>query len=281
MGILHAEALEHGLVPVRPPIVVGVAVEADLRAVLHERAVAPGEHAQRNGEPVGKHAGRGRLPAKRFVDHEHLVAATGGEEIPRGIWAFVGVERIFDGRRGPEPAPGVERQRHELAIGIARRLALGEHEFGREPFGKREPLRLLRGREGPGLQGVGPLRRLRRGRKRMDGDIFDLHERLAAAVHLNPDVAIGRNRGVGLAVFDRWHAVDPRANLLPFGPNLVFVPVVRLDRRFERLRVDGAGKHLVAAGLIVELAPPARARIDLIALHLARFRHAKAANLDT
>ena len=53
--ILHAEAIQHGFEAVGPTVAIGVAIQPDLGAVLHEGAVAIGQHAERNREPFGKH----------------------------------------------------------------------------------------------------------------------------------------------------------------------------------------------------------------------------------
>ena len=138
MRILQPETLEHGLVLVGLAVAIGIPIEPDLGAVLHKRPVTRRQHAQRHREARGEHPRRRRLRGPRIVDHEHLVAATRGEEPPCGLRVLVGIDRVFDRRRRPEPATAVEGERHEFAVGIPRVFALGEDEFGGEAVGEGE-----------------------------------------------------------------------------------------------------------------------------------------------
>ena len=150
MGILDAEPLEDGLVAVGAAVAIAVAIEPDFGSVLHERAVASRQHSQRHRQAFGKHPGRGRSCGPGVVDHEHLVAAACGKQPPCGFSVLVGVDRVFQRRRRPEPAAGVEGQGHELAVGIARVFTLREHEFGGEAVGEGEVASFILGRERSG-----------------------------------------------------------------------------------------------------------------------------------
>ena len=134
--ILHAEALEHGFVPVGAAVAIRVAVEANLGAMLHERAVAIRQHAERDREAGGKHARLARLLRPRLVDHEHLVAAAGRKENTGSLGCFVAIDGIFERGRRPQPAVGIERQGDEFPVGIRGIGALGQDQFGAEPVGQ-------------------------------------------------------------------------------------------------------------------------------------------------
>ena len=150
VGILDAKPLEDGLVAVGAAVTIAIAIKPDFGSVLHERAVARRHYTQRHCQAFGEYSGRGRSSGPGVVDHEHLVAAACGKQPPCGFGVLVGVDRVFQRRRRPEPAAGVEGQGHELAVGIARVFALREHEFGGEAVGEGEVASFILGRERSG-----------------------------------------------------------------------------------------------------------------------------------
>ena len=279
--ILHPKSLEHCFVPIGAAVAIRIAIEADLRAILHERAVAPGQHAERDREPLCKHARLPGLLRPRLVEHEHLVVAAVRIERASGLGCLVSVDGIVERGRRPQPPVGIKGKGDELAVWIRGVGALFEHELGGEARGEREVLGFVRSRE---RLGGGRSRRgrsaHRRTRQAADRDVLDLDLRLAAAVHLEADLAVERDRRVGLDIVERGHAVDPRPDRRPLGHDSVVVPVVFLDCSSEGLRVLRLADHLVASRFVVELAPPAGAGIDLVAPHLVRIGHAHAADLD-
>ena len=88
----------------------------------------------------------------------------------------------------------------------------------------------------------------RRAGQFFDGDVLHLHERLAAAVDLDADLARLHDLRIGLGVVDALHAIDPRGDARAVGADDVFVPVVLLEHRTERLHVR-LRHHLVAPRL--------------------------------
>ena len=108
-----------------------------------------------------------------------------------------------------------------------------------------------------------------RGGQFFDGNVFDLHEANAAAVHLRGDVAIERDVGVGFGVVHAVDAIDPGLDARAFGTDAVFVPTEDIDGLVERGLLLGRGcpDDFVAAVLVVNFAEPSRAAIDLITAH--------------
>ena len=85
---------------------------------------------------------------------------------------------------------------------------------------------------------------------------------------------------IRLGVVHALHAIDPRLDAPPVGADDVFVPVVALDDRVERLHVR-LGHQFVATRFVVDRAVPARlAVVALVAGHLGIIRHALAADLE-
>jgi len=98
-------------------------------------------------------------------------------------------------------------------------------------------------------------------------------------VHLQADPAVERNRGILLGVVEGRDAVDPRLDPRPLGADPILVPVVRPHARCSP-GIDRFGDHLLAARLVVQLAPPLVAGVHLVADHLVALGSADAANLD-
>ena len=127
-----------------------------------------------------------------------------------------------------------------------------------------------------------PRGRTRRGGQFFNRHVFDLHEADATAVHLRGDVAVKRDVGIGLRVVHAMHAIDPGLNTRPFRADAILIPAEDVDSLVQRglLLRRGCPDDFVAAMLVVDLAEPARAAIDLIAAHRAAFGP-HTANLDT
>ena len=127
---------------------IGVAVEADIGAVLDEGTVLVGLDAKGHDETVGKDARRrgdggaaGRGRGVRIIEYDDLVAAAGGEErVGRGF-LFVAVDRVFERGHRPHPHTGVPRKADEFTEAGG----LGDDEFGDEAGWKREREALLLG----------------------------------------------------------------------------------------------------------------------------------------
>ena len=98
-------------------------------------------------------------------------------------------------------------------------------------------------------------------------------------MHLDADLAVGRDVRLGLDVIERRHAVDPAADAVALGDDAVLVPFAFLHGGEHGGGVLRVRDDLVAAALVVELAVPALAVVDLIAAHLGAVRHAHAAHL--
>ena len=69
----------------------------------------------------------------------------------------------------------------------------------------------------------------------LNGDVLVPGLRLAAAVDLQADQAVARNLRVGLGVVDGLTAVDREADPRTLGPDLVVVPVARLENLLDHL----------------------------------------------
>src|SRR5687768_7119393 len=113
-----------------------------------------------------------------------------------------------------------------------------------------------------------------------DGNVLELHQRLAAAMDLQADLPFQRNLRVLFGVVAAGDAIDPDADPRALRHDAVVVPVIFLQRGGERLFVRGVRDHPVPAALVVDFSPPAGARIALIAGHFAVVRHTLAADLD-
>ena len=148
VGVLRAETGEDNVVTVGAAVGIGVAVEADIGAVLDEGTVFVRLHAEGHDETVGEDAGwsgdggaAGRGRGVRIIEYDDLVAAAGGEErVGRGF-LFVAVDRVFERGHRPHPHTGVPRKADEFA----ETGGLGDDEFGDEAGWKREREALLLG----------------------------------------------------------------------------------------------------------------------------------------
>ena len=250
--------------------------------MLNIDAVLVGQDAEGNGQTVGEHARILRAGRERRVPHEHFVPGLTGIEFPGHGRAFVCVHRIFQRGHAPHPAMQVPIHRDEFADAFG--FAGDEFDFktGREREGGLFFCRRQRG-------GFGALLRLRsateyfpwwRGREFFDGDVLHLHERLAAAVDLDAELAPIGDGGVSLGEVRAHDAVKPGGDARTVGADDVFVPVIALDHRAERLHVRRR-QHLVAARLVVKGAPPGWvAIVALVASHLGGIGDALAADLD-
>ena len=165
--VLRAEAREHHFVAVGPTVAVGVAVKADVGAVLDQRSVAEGLHAERHHEAVREDPRRSRRRRVRFIEDEHPVTAAAGEERVGLRLVLVGVDRVFERGHRPEAHPGVPRETDELAR--ARGFGGDELHFEAPRYAKRGPL-LLGGKRFRGDGVVADVAAgLRRGRRGLGG----------------------------------------------------------------------------------------------------------------
>jgi hypothetical protein len=335
MRVLRAKTGEDDVVRVGAAVVIRVPVKTDVRAVLHEDAVLPRQDAERHDEVVGKDAGLAgqatRIPIVRGRDsrglsfrgvnvviHQHLVAATLGEERVGGRLVLVRIHRILERGHRPHPARRVEGDGHELADA----LLLGGNQLDLESLrhGERPPLLLRRERARLDAKLRGGLVRWRSGRRRggrlcallrrrpgrwrrqfprrvhaaqrfprrsagcgrqfLDGDVLELDQAHAAAVDLHGDLAIERDVLAVLGEVGRRHAVDPDADARALGADAVFVPAVNVHDLVECGLVERLGDDAVAAEFVVDLAEPALAAVDLVAAHVMPAGHAHAADLD-
>src|SRR5215204_40736 len=111
--------------------------------------------------------------------------------------------------------------------------------------------------------------RLRRSLQLLDSDVLVPSLDLAAAVGLQADQPIARDRRVGLGVVDRLPAVDRQPDSRPFRADLIVVPIAALQDLVDQLRL-GRDECLVTPRLVIEAAPVLVAEIRLIADHLVR-----------
>src|SRR5262249_4859631 len=122
---------------------------------------------------------------------------------------------------------------------------------------------------------VSPGRRRRRGGllgDDLEANVLEADFGLASGVELaGEETAPGAGR---LVEVDTEVAVDVGADLGAVRHDFVEVPVVELDELLARL-----GPEQSAAILLVKLAPPARAHVGLVSLHLA-VRQGGAPELD-
>ena len=298
MRILHPEAREQHLAPVGLAVAVGVTEEGHVMAVLDDRAILVRQDAFGNRQALGEGARLAYAGLERLVEDDHLVAGLGLIERLGRRRVLVGIDRVFERGAGPSPALLVEDQHDELAeVGGL----LGE-ELDLETRGQLEELLLLFGGPadaldvivarvalgGSGLGRLGlllrrlhlvPGQRAGRGGQLLDRDVLRLHLGHAAGVDLDADLAVGGDIRLGLEIIERRDAVDPAADAIALGEDTVLVPLAFLHGGEHRGRILRVGDDLVATALVVELAVPALAVIDLVAAHLGTVRDAYAAHL--
>ena len=296
--ILDAEAGQQDLALIGLAVAVGVAKEDDVVAVLDDRAVLIRQDTFRDRQPIGEGARLADARLERLIKEDDLVAGLGLIKRLGGGGVLVGVDRVFQRGAGPRPALLVEDQHDELTeVGGL----LGE-ELDLETLGQLEQLLLLLGgathalhiivaRVLAGSRRLGELRLLHGGlhlvpRERTGGrrqffnrDVLSLDHRHATRVDLEADLAVGGDVRRGLDVIQRGHAVDPAADAIPFRKDAILVPLAFLDGGEDRGGILGFGDDLVTTALVVDLAIPALAVVDLIAAHLGAVRHADAADL--
>ena len=296
--VLHAETRQQDVTLVGLAVAVSVAKEHDIMAVLDDRAVLVRQDAFGDRQTVGKGARLADARLERLVKDDDLIAGLGLIKRLGGGGVLVGVDRVFQRGAGPRPALLVEDQHDELTeVG---RL-LGE-ELYLETFRQLEKLLLLFGgaahslhivvaRVLAGGRRLGGLRLLRdglhlipgeraRGRRQLfDRNVLGLDHRHAAGVDLDADLAVGRDVRGGLDIIERRHAVDPAADAVALGKDAILVPLALLHGGEDGGRVLRFGDDLVAAALVVDLAIPALAVVDLVAAHLGAVRNPHAADL--
>ena len=136
---------------------VGVAVEANVGAVLDEGTVFVRLHAEGHDEAVGEDAGRcgdggaaGRGSGVRIIEYDHLVAAAGAEERVGGGFLFVAVDGVFEGGHRPHPHASVPRKANEFTEAGG----LGDDKLGFEAGWEREREAFLFGCARTGVDGV-------------------------------------------------------------------------------------------------------------------------------
>ena len=165
VGVLRAEAGEHGLVSVGPAVAIGVAVETDVGTVLNEGSVPKRQHAKRHHEAVGEHARfcPARRGGVRIIEHHDAIAAPTGEQRVGGGFVLVSVHRIFERGHRPESQVRVPGQGDEFPQAFGFR----GHQFHLETGGQREapPLRF----RSAGPVGDGVVAYIPAGRPRLGG----------------------------------------------------------------------------------------------------------------
>ena len=84
-------------------------------------------------------------------------------------------------------------------------------------------------------------------------------------MHLDAKQAEAGNDALGLVVIHGLNAVQPKRDARSVGADDILVPVIAMQIRFKRGHVGG-DEHAIAAGFVVERAPPGRvAEIALVA----------------
>ena len=107
----------------------------------------------------------------------------------------------------------------------------------------------------------------------------ELREGGAAAVNLQTDVTIERDRWISFGVIEGGDAIDPGAQTWTLDADAVVIPIINLHGCRDGGEVSRFGDDFIATGFVVEFSPPRIARINLVAGHLGGLRHAQAPQL--
>ncbi len=259
MRILGAKPAQDHLALVSFSVVVRIAEKLDLGAMVDVCAVFIRKDAKRNGESFGKEAWLLDTFGKRRVEDHHPVFAGSSIKRPGRLGVLASIHRIIKRRHAPHASLLIPVHGHKLADP----RFFGGHQLDLKTGRNREGRFLLRGSQRRNLGrparlgGADEFFPFRSRRQLFKGDLFELHQCLAAGMHLHPDNAGIGNGRISLRIIAALDSVDPQRQTRAIGPDHIFVPVVASKNGLDGLHI-GSDQQFVAAPFIVNCPPPRR-----------------------